>query len=100
MRTCSTSSADVLKQTQIYTVEGEERDLQEYIFVELTGETMLVRCRYWVEYVCVCARQACKFKTDLLWIFYSYQMYPDVIKRICSIDPISRIYTLKFIKLH
>ena len=30
MRTCSTSSADVLKQTQIYTVEGEERDLQEY----------------------------------------------------------------------
>lgn len=54
MRTCSTSSADVLKQTQIYTVEGEERDLQEYIFVELTGETMLVRCRYWVEYVCVC----------------------------------------------
>lgn len=55
MRTCSTSSADVLKQTQIYTVEGEERDLQEYIFVELTG----VEC----------------------------------------IDPISRIYTLKFIKL-
>ena len=43
---------------------------------------MLVRCRI---------RQVCRFKADLILCFLKLS---DVVKRVCSIDPKCRIYTL------